>query len=606
MSTQPGPEHEPQAPNIEALQADNARLTAENEALKAREAAVAELLATAAEQAGELSDTLRRAARMLGATAMSASVENPEPAESEDEDSNVANIREQAAIVAAARSGNAPSATAASAEESQAPEVPQTDEPELSAGEAEIARVREESAIEGLDEEIDAARNGEPDSDDQPEADRTLIIPADDADEADRPVRRLTPRAPVDDRGGRRRAGGERRRRLRRRFAAIGTAVLVAAGVGGAYLAGWFDRDDRAKENGTPPTRPAPLSKHDKMLQRVQNAPTVNRAIQELKTGSDSEFRKFVQESYANRGDYNDMKVSHKDNMYSQLKNFDKHSSSHDIREAAWLSSLNDLEVRAGYWNNINGHKSDAPIPASVTAAEQLKDLYQFFSSDQLKTDNVRLNGTYANGLVFEANGKRAVAHETFKNVRAIQLEVDGKKILIKVGGGNDGNGPVCVNPEDLLKLVVTKEAPQTSTPSNPIGGPSEKPRTPVTTVGPKTTPPKATPPVTSTPATTPAETPPETPDEEKKDDAVLPGDPAVPADQDPGTPDVAGAAPATPGLTPGVPQVPATPPAGQELPANLPPAETGTPTNAPQENVPGTGNAPGQGQGGSTNPDEV
>jgi hypothetical protein len=162
---------------------------------------------------------------------------------------------------------------------------------------------------------------------------------------------------------------------------------------------------------------------------------------------------------------------------------------------------------------------------------------------------------------------------------------------------------PAGEKPDDGLK-PGNPEVPaeqQPGTPDVPGDTPAE-PETPNTPVTPPATP--------ETPPTPP-------PAEEKEDDGVLPGNPNVPADQDPGTPDVPGEAPAEPGTSPDTvptqPQDPA-PADPEDVPNseenNLPPAEE---SEGPAEVDPigttpveGTGNAPGQGQNGNVNPDSI
>ena len=266
-------------------------------------------------------------------------------------------------------------------------------------------------------------------------------------------------------------------------------------------LAPAANESDLVKNLGTLPASPAkaPVAKAAS-TSTANQAPklhlgnTIDSAVKHIETHTDAQFRAFVKKSFANPDQYK-VHVSHNGDRVDSLDSMHKNANTNDLREAAWLGVLSDPSVVSSYWNNMHHKDSGTPIPANVSHQEQLNDLYRLFSSQDLKTANVRLNGLYANGAISQHDGHRYDVPTAFRNVRAVLIEANGTKLLIKVGGGSDGNKPVCLNPELMRHITITPETPQTpsthtsqphgtpQTPGTPVTHPHKTPHTPGTTI---------------------------------------------------------------------------------------------------------------------------
>ncbi len=342
---------------------------------------------------------------------------------------------------------------------------------------------------------------------------------------------------------------------------------------------------------------------------------SVNSAVERVHTHTENQFRHFVIDSYAELGHYNNLKVSHAGNRMSSLKDFNKDASTNDVLEGTWLSAINSHSYRADVWKKLHGMSITDSV--SVSPARQLHDIYTFFSHKDLRVNNVRMNGTYANGFIEQSTDQTSTEQSNFNNVRGVQMDVNGESLLVKVGGGNTADGPVCLNLEQLeqMGIVVHPVTPEHSTPvprSHPghpkhhpkkhpkrhpqqthpkkhpqhipkvIEQPQPKPKTP-------TKPPKVVVPPHHTPKTDHNTTP-----------AGVPGEPGGTGSHTPATGPGEGPAGQTPSPTGFVPgeNHPVTP-TSEPTPAPLPVPEGPSPSGGGAET--GTDNGPSQPPAGST-----
>ena len=312
-------------------------------------------------------------------------------------------------------------------------------------------------------------------------------------------------------------------------------------------------------------------------------------------------------------------------NINKKQNAIDANSTENEMLVAAGLAMASDNNEGNQYGKgavNFNSKNNrDINAPTGLTRAQEESLNKKFMTSKNAKTyidedyDGFVENSSMTNG------GEMKAIPTQFVNERVLIREVEGMgKLMFKVS--RDSDGKLCLN----LVRPVNKEAPVTPPTSSQPERPTtpnvnipvtpdqpeqpNKPKKPVTPETP-TKPEQPNKPKKPVTPETPPETPPEKPPaEEKYDDGVLPGNPDVPADQDPGTPDVEGNAPATPGHSPDhVPTQPQAPAPVPQAPSseveNRPPAETGQgpvevdPNGSAQ--VPGTNN--NQGQGGSVDP---
>lgn len=318
---------------------------------------------------------------------------------------------------------------------------------------------------------------------------------------------------------------------------------------------------------------------------------TVNRATIRSKTRTIGEFHELVEKVKAHPGDYNDMRVSHEGDRASSLMSFDKNASTADVREGVLFSTVNSLQYRAGLWNMLHDKPYEAKIPDSVTPREQLDFVLDFLG--EVKTENVRVNGIYRNAAISLVEGRYAKP-TAFRDVRMVNFEHNGRSVLIKVGGGTDGNKDVCLNPNEILgKIEIIPPTPPngqgggTPPPAKPPTGTKSNPKGPggsgTGTATPTPTPtPTATPTVTptATPTVTPTATPTSTPTAgPKKETAPAPG-----GTKDPLPPSGGTTPPPAPTPAPTVAQLPtpvATPvPSAEPTPVHQAPDGPGAPGN--------------------------
>lgn len=352
---------------------------------------------------------------------------------------------------------------------------------------------------------------------------------------------------------------------------------------------------------------------HENAANDWKEAGTVNAATVEMYNGTDARLKQQIKEIFNEAPKEN----SNLQGMMAHMRSFDAQTMTKTdmIQGAAFASAAQDA-YRSGLYQAVKGNPALTPTDASK--AEMLNGIEAAFTHKDTKFENVRVSGLFLNHGINNESEDLFGQPLSAQNIRAVKVSLaNGNVIYLKVGGGNDAAGVPCINILERMNTTAV-DTPSIYTPS----GSGEQPPVVTPPAGPEDSPSAGTenPPADEKPTTEPEDEPstgedqPEQgdkpkPNNEKHDDGVLPGNPDVPADQDPGTPDNPGTAPASPGTSPpSVPRppkpvVPAPTPPSSET-GNRPPAKEGTGPDVVDPkgsgSVPNTGNEDGgKGQAG-------
>jgi hypothetical protein len=289
-------------------------------------------------------------------------------------------------------------------------------------------------------------------------------------------------------------------------------------------------------------------------------------------------------------------------------------SNVNEMIAAAGLASVSSDKEGKEYgdavYNASSIHNREISAPTGVSEAKQREWLEDFFTKKGSNKINDDYTHSVRNGFINPNTHEASAQSQHFNGERILIREVEGMgRVMFKITRDHDGK--ICLN--------VIRPVEESTTPTSHPTTPNVTPGTPrIVTDNPhnKTQPKDKMTPKNPHGKDTPKEdckTNPSKPecrppkkDEEKKDDGKLPGNPNVPADQDPSAGDQwgAGTAPAQPGITPhpeveqpqdptppaipdpGTPSVPAE---TNPDPGTTGPAEPGTGTENPAPQLPDT-----------------
>lgn len=350
----------------------------------------------------------------------------------------------------------------------------------------------------------------------------------------------------------------------------------------------------------TPATEKPAQTERQQMLKRVEGKTTVALATKELRGGN-----KTLKLNIRAIEKMDAKKVNHTGNGMNRVDAVFKPGELGPVNGAEALAfGINSSKGNAtATYNALKNRDVTAELPKDISVEEAREYIFDKMAAKGTKFAVSTPTGTFMNHRQVGEDVLTAGAVQLDGNDEVLTMTLaNGKMIRYKLFNNN------CIN--ILTEIEQAPSAPGVpSTPGieGPPSTPGENPPYITTTPGtpsidqPKTkTPGKPGKPGKPTEPGKPGQ-PPKAP--HKEDDGKIPGNPAVEADQDKGTPDVAGNAPATPGVTKVEPApAPQRPSSETE---NRPDAvegqgpETVDPNGS--ANVPGTSNE--EGKGGSVEP---
>ena len=319
--------------------------------------------------------------------------------------------------------------------------------------------------------------------------------------------------------------------------------AAVAAIAVGAFFAGNALNDDNSSEKiatattteqtSTTPTRvldqpTAPkglqiapkVSASELMMGKVAKDKTTNEAVTDYQSGS---IRGAFKKIFGDKGSFDHLKASHDQNKVSELAGrYANNVKSENVAEGIAISIINDKGVSQSYYNNMNGRR--AGTTASLGHDKRVAELAKELTDNDTKFAVKTVNGSYFNSHINSATGEVGDQAMNFTNLKVMEITLDnGKTILVKIGGGSDAEGEVCLNP--LLKFTPT---PKKVVKIHPKPHVNPMPKPPVVTP-----PPKPQPPVTHPTPPTPPVTPPEMPKPPVVTPPEMPKPPVEPPKED-------------------------------------------------------------------------
>lgn len=197
-----------------------------------------------------------------------------------------------------------------------------------------------------------------------------------------------------------------------------------------------------------------------------REASTVNRAVMRMDSTPET-IKQHVHDIF----DSAPKDVSHLEKMQSRLQGLTaENASRYDLVEATAFAANSDYGNALAQYNALHGKPADTPSNASH---QEMQDYIEnFLTADSTHFEDYRLNGFYAN--TGQHNSKDVFTQEQhFDNVRSMRaFDANGRELIIKAGGGNDGAKVICTNVNQKINEVKTPVSTPVAPPAQ--GGPED------------------------------------------------------------------------------------------------------------------------------------